>query len=106
MAVDLQGQFVSVVHSVAAADADLQGMFSSVVHSVAAADADLQGMFSSVVHSVAGSDADLQGMWTTVVHNDVPAPPSGGGGVDLQGEFLQGIRMQSWGLQGEQAQGE
>ena len=122
---DLQGQFVSVVHSVGAADADLQGMFSSVVHSVGAADADLQGMFSSVVHSatvasradlegqfasvvhsVAAADADLQGQWTTVVHNDVPAPPSGGGGVDLQGEFLQGIRMQSWGLQGEQAQGE
>ena len=114
---DLQGQFSSVVHSVAGADADLQGMFSSVVHSVAAADADLQGMFSSVVHSatvasradlqgqfssvvhsVAAADADLQGQWISIVHNDVP-PPSGGG-PSSQGEVMQGGALQGNDLQG------
>ena len=78
---DLQGQFSSVVHSVAGADADLQGMFSSVVHSVAAADADIQGMFSSVVHSATvASRADLEGQFASVVHS-VAAD------ADLQGMF-------------------
>lgn len=104
---DLMGQFSSVVHSVAAADADLSGQFASIVHSAtAAARADLEGQFASIVHSVAAADADLSGQFVSVVHSDVPAPPSGGGGTSLQGgTLLQGIRMQSWGLQGEQDQG-
>jgi len=82
---------------------DVYSLYGSVVHDVADTSTGI-ALFGSVVHDVADTNTAI-GLFASVVHNDIPAPPSGGGS-NLQGEFLQGIRMQSWGLQGEQAQGE
>ena len=47
----LEGQFGSMVHSIAATDARLEGQFGSMVHTIAATDARLEGQFGSMVHT-------------------------------------------------------
>ena len=53
--------------------ATLEGQFASVVHTVAASDNNLEGQFASVVHSVAALNNNLEGQWLSVVHT-VPSP--------------------------------
>ncbi len=102
----LEGLIASVVHEVEADSARLEGLVSSVVHTIPAEGALLAGLIGSVVHGIPTQDARLEGLFSMVVHDDV-APPSGGGGQGLQGgTLLQGIRLESWGLQGDPLQGD
>lgn len=80
--------------------ATLEGQFSSVVHTVAASDNNLEGQFASVVHTVAASDNNLEGQWLSVVHGLAAPPPSGGGGPTFQGSNFQGSNFQGSNFQG------
>ena len=68
----LEGQWLTVAHTVAASDNNLEGQFASVVHTVAASDNNLEGQWLTVVHTgVAVSK--LEGQFASVVHT-VPSP--------------------------------
>ena len=92
MAMNLEGAWLSVAHTIPPADARLQGAWLSVAHTVLGVDARLEGAWLSVAHTIPPLNARLEGTWLSVAHT-VPPPlvVTGLQGLTLLDRPLQGL---------------